>query len=314
MKPVLVLVCVLVVAQAATVVAPNCPATTLAPPNSKEIQPFFKYSYEMPKSAATGSLWIDVDSTARSTQGLWFRATADASTAITADLHVKLTINRAAGLNDTEWALCSLTTGSCTQAATFGLVSSLWNITLGDKIWLTFFPQCSGCSETVEFSVETAWYYSGSTTNYPYIELINNTRTMVFSQSQGTYTPFYTTVTGSGFFYTSVVYDNKAATKSAELVLYWTKDSPYNGTGTYWDVYPSGDGIVPGNYLTQRPFNANMTGTYYLTTFIKTAGTAGVNPEFTIKVGFNAVPCSSGSVLSISVFLALLPFLASLWN
>jgi hypothetical protein len=314
MKAALLLVFVLAVAQAATVVSKACPKTSLAPPGSAKIQPFFKYSYQMQKSASTDSVWIDVDSTARSMQGIWFRATADASTAITADLHVKLTINRAAGLNDTEWAQCSLTTGTCTAATTFGLASSQWNVTMGDKIWLTFFPQCSGCSSTVEFSVETAWYYPGSTTNYPPIMLINNTRTMVFEESQGTYTSFYTAVTTTTSVYTSVVYDNKATTKSSEIVLYWTKDFPYNGTGSTLDQYPSGDGIIPGNYLTQRPFWANTSGTYYLTTYVKTGATGGTDPEFTIKVGFNAVPCSSGSVLSVSIFLALLPFLSSLWN
>jgi hypothetical protein len=316
MKAVLVLFCVLAVAHAA-IVAPTCPTTTksnLNPP--VEIIPFYKYSFEMPKAAAMGSVFININDPAQMTQGLWFRATADASTAITSDLHVKLTINRQAGLNDTEWTECSLTTGTCTQATTFGLSSSQWNVTVGDIVWLTFFPSCAGCSKTVEFSVETAWYIggSGSTTDYPNINLINNTRTMVFSESQGSYVNFYTAVTSSMFFYTSVVYDNKAVTGSAELVLYWTMNNPYNGTGPVLDQYPSGDGIITGNYLTQRPFYANTSGTYFLTTFVKTGATGNTNSEFTIKVGFNAVPCSSGSMLSISLFLALLPFLASLWN
>jgi hypothetical protein len=310
---VFVLVFVLAVAQAA-VTSPPCPKQSIGTPSAARVQPYFKYSYEMAKSSSTGSIYIDVDTMARSTQGLWLRVSADASTAYSASMHVKLTLNRVGTLNDSDWNAGSLTTGSFTQASTFGLPSSPFNITMGDKIWLTFFPTCATCSKTVEFSVETAWYMAGSTTNYPPIMLINNTRTMVFEQSQGTYTPFFTVVTSASYFYTSVVYDNKATSGSAEIVLYWTKDTPFNGTGTTLDQYPAGDGIIPGNYLTSRPFYANTTGTYYLTTYVKTESSGNTDSEFTIKVGFNSVPCASGSMLSVSLFVALLPFLASLWN
>jgi len=313
MKAVLVFFCVLAIAHA-TVKAPACPTTSTPTLTIQQIQPFYKYSYQMPKQSATGSVWLDVDTVARETQGLWLRVTADATTAVGANMNVRLTINRQGTFNDTIWALGSLTTGSFTQANTFGLPSTFVNITVGDKIWLTFFPACSICSSTVEFSVETAWYYPGSTTDYPYINLVDNVRTMVFEEPQGEYLPFFTVVTTSSFFYTSVVFSNKATTGSSEIVLYWTMGTPYNGTGSTLDQYPSGDGIVTGNYLTQRPFYANTSGTYFLTTYIKTGATAGTDPEFTIKVGFNAIPCSSGSVLSVSVLLALLPFLASLWN
>jgi hypothetical protein len=306
MKAVLVLVCVLAIAHAIT--APACPTTSTPTLITDHIQPFYKYSYQMPKQSATGAVWLDVDTVARETQGLWLRVTGDASTSVGANMNVRLTVNREGTFNDTIWALGSLTTGSFTEANTFGLPSTYVNITVGDKIWLTFFPACSICSSTVEFSVETAWYYPGSTTDYPPIPLVNNTRTMVFEEPQGDYLPFFTVVTGSTSFYTSVVYDNKATTKSSEIVIYWTKDTPFNGTGTALDQYPSGDGIITGNYLTQRPFTANTSGTYFLTTFVKTGATAGTDPEFTIKVGFNTVPCSSGSVLSVSLLLALLPF------
>jgi len=311
---VLVLVCVLAVANA-TVTAPACPSTGLPTLTQDHIQPFYKYSYQMPKQGATGAVWLDVDSMARETQGLWLRVTADATTAYGASMNVALTVNREGIFNnDTTWTPGALTTGSFTRYNLFGVPGSWVNITTGDKIWLTFFPVCSTCSKTVEFSVETAWYYPDSTTDYPYINLVDNVRTMVFAFPQGTYLPFFTVVTSSSFFYTSVVYSNKATTTSSEIVLYWTKDTPFNGTGTTLDSYPSGDGVITGNYLTQRPFYANTSGTYFLTTFIKTGATAGTDPDFTIKVGFNAVPCSSGSVLSISLFLAVLPFLASLWN
>jgi len=313
---VLVVVCVLAVANAA-VTSPPCPGSTEAPTLTStgvHIQPFYKYSYQMPKQSATGAVWLDVDTIARETQGIWLRVTSDASTAVGANMNVRLTVNRVGTFADTIWNVGSLTSGEFTEANTFGLPSTFVNITVGDKIWLTFFPACSTCSSTVEFSIETAWYYPGSTTNYPPINLVDNVRTMVFEEPQGKYLPFFTVVTSSAFFYTSVVYDNKATTGSSEIVLYWTKDTPFNGTGSTLDQYPSGDGIITGNYLTQRPFYANTSGTYFLTTYVKTGATAGSDPEFTIKVGFNAVPCSSGSVLSVSLFLALLPFLASLWN
>jgi hypothetical protein len=316
MKALLVLACVLVVAQA--LVAPACPTngtTGIRIPNG-QIQPFYKYSYEMNKSGSTGSVWILVDAPERLTQGLWVRGSSDASTALSADLHVKLTVNQVGQLSDPDWAVGTLTTGDFTAANTFGLPSTFANISLGDQIWLTFFPTCSACSSTVEFSIETAWYYPGSTTDYPDIKLLNNIRTMVFEQPQGTYTPFYTVVASPNMdFYTSVVFNNKAVTGSSEIVLYWSNGAAYNGTNatTFVDQYPSGDGVITGNYLTQRPFVANTSGTWYLTTFIKTGASVG-EAQFTIKVGFNMVPCSGGSVLSISVFLALLPFLASLWN
>jgi len=313
MKAVLVLVLVCVLAAHATVTSPACPTVDTPVLTQAHIQPFYKYSYVMPKQSATGAVWLDVDTVARETQGLWLRITADASTANSANMNVRLTVNRMGTFNDTIWDQGSLTSSSFTKANTFGQPTTFVNITLGDKIWLTFFPSCSLCSSTVEFSVETAWYYSGSTSDYPPIALVDNIRTMVFEEPQNTYLPFFTVVTSSSFFYTSVVYDNKATTGSSEIVLYWTKDTPFNGTGPTLDQYPSGDGVITGNYLTQRPFYANTSGTYYLTPFVKTGATVG-DPEFTIKVGFNAVPCSSGSVLSVSLFLALLPFLASLWN
>jgi hypothetical protein len=311
MKAVLVLVCVLAVAHGIT--APECPTQGIGTPVSKEIYPFYKYNFEMPKQSAVGSVWITVDSVARETQGLWVRINAESLTSQSANMNVRLTVNRVATLNDTIWQTFSLTGGSEDEGTGFGLPNSFVNITMNDKIWLTFFPACSGCSETVEFSLETAWYI-GSTTTYPNITLVNNTRTMVFEKPQGTYLPFVTTVTGSAFFYTSVVYDETATTGSSEIVLYWTKDAPYNGTGSFLYVYPDGDGIITGNYLTSRPFNANASGNYFLTTYVKTGATGNTDPEFTIKVGFNSVPCSSGSVLSISLLLAILPFLASLWN
>jgi hypothetical protein len=312
----LVLVCVLVVAQA--VVAPACPTngTTGIRIPSGEIKPFYKYSYEMAKSGSSGGVWILVDAAERLTQGLWIRGSADASTAMSADLHVKLTVNQMGVFTDVDWDLGSLTGGSFTAANAFNIASSFKNITVNDQIWLTFFPTCSVCSSTVEFSLETAWYNPPTTSNYPAISLVNNLRTMVFEQPQGTYTQFSTMVTSPPLnLYTSLVYNNKAVTGSSQIVLYWNMGTPYNGTvnSTYWDKYPSGDGTITGNYLTQRPFIANVSGLYYLTTFIKTGASVG-EAQFTIKVGFNAVPCSGGSVLSISVFLALLPFLASLWN
>jgi hypothetical protein len=270
----------------------------------------------MPKESAVGSVWIDVDSVARETQGLWLRVTADSISSQSADMNVRMTINRVGTITDIAWTAGSLSTGSFTKYGTFGQPTTPVNVTVGDKIWLTFFPDCDACSSTVEFSVETAWYYAGSTQdNYPNITLLNNTRTMVFEEPQGTYLPFFTVVAGSSaFFYTSVVFDNKATTGSSEIVLYWTKDAPFTGgNGTYLDIYPFGDGITAGNYLTQRPFTANSSGIWFLTTYVKTGASVGL-PEFTIKVGFNSIPCSSGSVLSISLFLALLPFLASLWN
>jgi len=316
---VLVFVCLAVVH--ATVTAPSCNTTTTPTLTQAQIQAYYKYSYEMPKQSAVGAVYLDVDDPSRSTQGLWLRVTSDASTAVGANMNVRLTVNRIGQISDTIWNTGSLTTGSFTDQYTFGLnISSFANYTIsvGDKVWFTFFPACSTCSSTVEFSVETAWYIGGTpNNNYPPIPLVNNVRTMIFEFPQGKYLPFFTVVTTPfSFFYTSVVYDNKATTKSSEIVLYWTKDAPYplNGTGVLVDTYPSGDGIIPGNYLTQRPFYANTTGIYYLTPYVKTGATAGTDPEFTIKVGFNAVPCSSGSVLSVSLLLALLPFLASLWN
>jgi hypothetical protein len=274
----------------------------------------------MQKSAAVGSVFIQVDLASHSTQGLWFRASSDASTALTADLHVKLTKNQQGSLNDTDWTQGSLSQGSFEVQTDFGLINSRFNISVGDQIWLTFFPSCSGCSSTVEFSVETAWYVTGqSTSTYPDILLINNTRTMVFEKPQGSYIPFYTVVTStSAFFYTSVVYDDTLTTKNSEIVLYWSKDFPYNGSTSgagsmYQDIYPAGDGVIKGNYLTTRPFNANSSGTWFITPFVKVGATGNSDPEFTIKVGFNAVPCSSASMLSVSFFLALLPFLTSLW-
>jgi len=305
-----VLVCVLAVAYGIT--APECPTQGVGTPVSQEIFVFYKYNFEMPKQSAIGSTFITVDSVARETQGLWVRITAESLTSQTASMNVRLTVNRVGTMNDTIWQTFPLTGGDDDHGTGFGLNASFVNITVNDKLWLTFFPSCSGCSETVEFSLETAWYI-GATTNYPNITLVNNTRTMVFEEPQGTYLPFVTTVVGSAFFYTSVVFDEQATTGSSEIVLYWTKDAPYMVNGTYLYVYPDGDGVITGNYLTSRPFTANASGTYYLTTYVKTGASVGL-PEFTIKVGFNSIPCSSGSVLSISLFLALLPFLASLWN
>jgi hypothetical protein len=312
MKAVLVLVCVLAVAHGIT--APECPTAGVGTPVSKEIYPFYKYNWEMPKNSAEGTMFVTVDSVDRATQGLWIRINAESLSSQTASMNMRLTVNRTGTMNDTIWQAFPLSTGSENHGTGFGLPTSFVNITLGDKLWLTVFPACSGCSETVEFSIETAWYI-GSTSNYPNITLVNNTRTMVFEEPQGSYLTFTTTVVGSAFFYTSVVFDETATTGSSEIVLYWTKDTPYTGNGTFLYVYPDGDGIITGNYLTSRPFTANTSGTYFLSTFVKT-GATGVNndPEFTIKVGFNSVPCSSGSVLSISLFLAILPFLASLWN
>jgi hypothetical protein len=256
----------------------------------------------MAKASATGAVFITVNNVNPLPSALWFRATADASTADTASLHVKLTVDRQGAINDTDWDSCFLGTG-CEMATDFNIATSRINITSSSIIWLTFFPNCPGCRSTVEFSVETAWVNAASTpTSYPDILLRDNQRTMVFEKSVGSFVNFYADVTAATNFTTDVTYDTTSTTGSSEIVLYFNKDYRVNATTeAVTTIYPTpGQGLLKGNYLQQVPFMAPAAGKYYIAAYVKTGATGGLPPDFTIKVGFNKIPCAAAFSISAS--------------
>jgi hypothetical protein len=305
--------CLLFLSGAFAITAPKCPPNPAGVPNG-QIYPFYKYSYEMNKNGATGAVFIVPSNPLPSS--LWFRATSDASTALTASLNVKLTVDRQGVLNDTNWDSCFLGSGSCEMATDFNIPTSRINITASSVIWLTFFPTCPGCRSTVEFSVETAWVTSAATpTSYPDILLRDNQRTMVFEKSQGSFVNFYADITAPTNFTTDVTYDTTSTTTNSEIVLYFNKDYKVNTTSdTVTTIYPvPGQGLLKGNYLQQVPFIAPTAGKWYIAAYVKTAATGGLPPDFTIKVGFNKVPCAAAFSLSASSFILALIALAMMF-
>jgi hypothetical protein len=298
----------------AELTAPACPAATAGTPFMEPIIPFYKYNYEISKNAAVGSVYITVDNANQTTMGLWFRAEPFATSARGASLNVRLTKNQIGTNNDTAWDPCSLATGECVVQTTFGIPGSMFNISVNDKIYLTFFPICSTCSSTVEFTVETAWFVPPNSENYPAIPIQNNLRTMTWTQNQGGWLNFISVVTAPTTFYTDVTYPDTVANSNSQLILYFNKDAPQNGTNmSSLDMYPAGDGFLTGNYLQQRPFNASSPGTYYISTYLKVGESIG-STDFTIKVGLNAVPCAGASMISVSVLAFLLPLLSFFLN
>jgi len=79
------------------------------------------------------------------------------------------------------------------------------------------------------------------------------------------------------------------------------------------DKYPNGDGVITGNYLTQRPFNANSSGTYYISAYLKVDG-IGSTTDYTMKIGLNQIPCAGASMISVSMLAFLLPLLCFFMN
>jgi len=302
----------------ATITEPKCPPSTPGLPNSMEIYPFYKYNFAMPANNAPGSgVFIDIEDPSWSNLGFWFRGSSASSAGVDiGTLNVAITKNRLGLKNETVWS-CSLATGSCTQSTTFGLPSSMFNISVGDVLWLTFFPSCTTCGSTIDFAVETAWTLPGTPDpEYPAIDIEDNLRTMVFSEAQGDWVWFYTNVTSADVptvVWTDVSFPTESNNLETEIVLYWNLGSPANMTN-YTGMYPaSGQPSQKGEYLAQTPFNATSVGMWYLSAYVKTGAT--IEPtDFTIKVGLNQIPCSKASIVSFSVLALLLPLLSLFWN
>jgi len=291
------LFCLLSVAFAIT--APPCNSTSPGTPIAAPIIPFYKYSYNIPTAGTPqGSVFVTIDNYAvQATQYLWFRASSDATTAEGASLHIKLTVNRVGVTSDPDLGVCNPIGGSCNLA--IGTNSTQLNFTQnGDEVWFTFFPKCSTCKSSVEFSFETAWSNDSTGTAYPAIPMMDNLRSMVFTKGEGGWITFYHNFVSFTQVWASLVYDSSHDSNS-EVVLYWSADVPPNLTNNSLK-YPL-QGIQPGNYLQQDPFMTNSTGgLFYLGLFVKKAAYSLSNPQFTLKVGFNQVPCSSAAGLQIS--------------
>jgi len=313
MKALLLLVIVALVQ--ATITEPKCPPSSPGLPSATQIWPFYKYNFAMPaNNAPAAGIFISVNDPAQANLGFWFRGTSASSAGVdVGDLNVALTKSRLGTKNDTTWATCSLATGSCTQATTFGLPSSQFNISVGDQIWLTFFPSCSTCGSTIDFAVETAWTLPGTTNSYTWIPIQNNFRTMVFNQNQGNWLYFYTNVTSPTSFWTDVSFTSESNNLNTQIILYFNQGSPANVSNNV-GIYPiPGGPVQKGAYLTQSPFNATSAGTWFLSTYVSTGAT--ISPtDFTIKVGLNQVPCSKASIVSFSALGLLLQLLPFVWN
>jgi len=135
---------------------------------------------------------------------------------------------------------------------------------------------------------------------------------MTFTQVQGDYLFFVSTVTAATAFWTDVTYPTPSANGDSEVVLYFNQGTPGNITN-YVDKYPNGDGVITGNYLTQRPFNANSSGTYYISAYLKVDG-IGSTTDYTMKIGLNQIPCAGASMISVSMLAFLLPLLCFFMN
>jgi len=305
---------VLCLAFAALSLAQTCPKQVGCPAlpaytggvSPQGILPFYKYSYDISKSTPNNQLhlYIDVDDiSVRVNQSLWLRVTSDATTARSANLNIHINVNQQSLSTDPNWFTGSLTSGSDSQT----IKSPALNITQnGDRIWFDIYPTCSGCKSTVEFSVETAWLDDNSPFIWGSVNMIDNLRTIVFDKSQGGYVNFYGDFPANTSLWTSVVYPGTIDSSSSEIVLYWNKDTPATIANNV-DFYPH-DGAAKGDYLTCRPFVADTAGLWWLSTYVKTAADVTTDPKFTIKVGFNKVPCSDAvSTLASSLLLALIP-------
>jgi hypothetical protein len=287
---------------------PSCPKKTAGKPNGDTILPGYKYSYDIPKGDA-GHVKIVVDSDARYGQYLWVKGSADASTAYSASLHVKLNIDQQGTTTQPDWMAGSLTTGDASRTQNSSVFFGNDTTPMGSSIWLSFFPDCSACRSSVEFSVETAWVMGSTTVGsdilyYP-IQIEDDLRTVVFKRNQGTWVHFYKDLALNDYLIYSVVYDGDTDPNS-ESVLYFNQGSPTtNASAT--NKYPL-DGALKGDYLqdSARKFVATTAGTWYVSAYQK-ATTAG-SADVTFKAGINKIPCADAASVAVSSFLfALIP-------
>jgi len=291
--------------------APECPTvnTPRGGTTAYPIIPGYKYSFEVDKSGAGRQLhlYVDVDDiNVRQNQYIYFRGTSDATSARTADLNVYINVNQQSvetvnGVTVPNWFDCDLDDGSDSRTAVYPEL----NITeTGDRIWFDLFPDCGECSETVEFSVEVAWLEDNSPFIYAPVELEDNLRTLVFKEAEGGYVNFYADLDANDQITASVVFPG-TVDQSSEVVLYWNLGLPANSTQKE-DLFPQ-DGTKEGNYLMSRAFTADTPGRWWIGAFVKDAGGLS-DPEFTIKVGFNKIPCSGATAtVASSLLLALIP-------
>jgi len=294
---------VLLVAFLASCLATSCPANPAfgGGTGAQSILVSYKYSYSVPKNGAQLHLNFAIDDAVlRANQTFWMRVTSDATTAHDATLNVKINVNQESQSTDPNCFSGDLATGSAEETK-----ANLNFTTNGDLVWLDFYPSdCSLCKSTIDFSVETAWLLDNSPRVWAPVVLVDDVRTIVFDEAQGGYVNFFAAALQvNDSLWTSVVFPGDADQKS-EVDLYWNQGAPATIANSV-DHYPQ-DGTLEGNYVTSRPFVATTAGTWFIGAYVKTQAVSIENPAFTLKVGFNKVPCSDASSVMASSFLLVL--------
>jgi len=100
--------------------------------------------------------------------------------------------------------------------------------------------------------------------------------------------------------FTSVVMDSTVDSKSQVHQYLKLGSLPSSNTSGFDQQYPA-VGELDGDYVTQAPFNLNQAGDWYLGVMVVKQAVPGNDVDWTIKAGFNEVPCSSASGLSFSM-------------
>jgi len=272
-----------------------CPSTS-AGDMSTPAEVFFGYrtNYEMDKNGAHGSIYVTV-TPAMEGQYLYYKAIAQSTTSEGGKLHAKYSINGAASSTDADW---DPSADTLIQDDTMRVL--LDNITTTQQIWITFFPACSTCKSTIEFAVELVLLDSINPDRYSIVDLKPQMRTVVFKTAKDEWVYFKKTETNMTSVYVSVVMDDTVDSQSQIHQYLKLGSLPSSNTSGFDQQYPAIDEIS-GDYVTQAPFNLNAAGDWYLGVLITKQAVPGNDVDWTIKAGFNEVPCASASGLSVSM-------------
>jgi len=302
-----------------------CPSSTPGNPSNQVVYLGYRYNFALDKNM-NDSVQLVVDSSVDiSAYYLWLHASAEATTAYSAELYPVASVNAqaansSAGLQfqPSGSASGSLTTGDVYMYLDLALLTYPNNGT--NTIWITFFAAgtCNLCSKTIEFALELALLTSipsalKAPTTFAMIPMQTNIRSFQWEASVGSFLYFFTTVGPTELTAKASLYSSVTTGTGCQATLYWKKGSPptLNSTDA---IYPDNRTSVTGNYPVQTPFATNGAGDYYLGLYLKAAASSLESTvTTTVKVQWNDFPCDSASAASVSVF-TVLAMLALAWH
>jgi len=272
-----------------------CPSTSPGD-LSTPVEVFLGYrtNYEVAKSGAHGSIYVTL-TPANDGQYLYYRAIAQSTTSDGGSLHSKYSINGAGASTDADW---DPSAGTLLEDDVMRVL--LTNITTTEQHWITFFPSCPTCVKTMDFAIEITLLDSINPDVYSIVELLPQMRTLVFKATTNQWVYFKKTETNSTNVFVSVAMGSSVDSKSEVHQYLKLGALPSTNTSGFDQQYPA-VGEISGNYITQAPFALSQAGDWYLVVEVVKQAVPGNDVGWTIKAGFNEVPCASASGLSVSM-------------